>query len=449
MTTLAASSADTPDAHDVDEAPDTPDGPKRRGLKHALALSGGGTIGARFLGALGGLLAARLLGPAGRGELALVVFLATAASTAVSAGIQFWTARETARTGGVRLASWIVRVHLVVLTVVCLGVGLLLTAGVALTGWSAVLVWLGVGIAVSNTFQAVLIALPTGVRAMGVFAAVVMLAGLVYAGTNAVLLAVGEASLSWVLVGMIAGNLLSLVVILVWLRRAPQGTGAVEQGRAAYARALRFGLPAGLGELLLFAMLRIDVVVVAMFLPLRDVGFYAVATSLAEMLWVIPDSVSIVVLPTTSSAPAESHTTRLLDVSVVVTFVAGAILSIVAGPLTRGLFGGSFASAADAVPVLALASVAGAVWKIVGAEVVALGHTRPRLTSAVAGLATMVAVDVVAVPAFGIVGAALGSAVAYAVAGAVVTRCWSTVTGRPVAELLGLRRPVPAVEPRP
>jgi hypothetical protein len=66
-----------------------------------------------------------------------------------------------------------------------------------------------------------------------------------------------------------------------------------------------------------------------------------------------------------------------------------------------------------------------------------------------AGLATMVAVDVVAVPAFGIVGAALGSAVAYVVAGAVVTRCWSTVTGRPVAELLGLRRPVPAGESRP
>jgi len=434
----------------ADPAPPTaPEVPKRRGLKAALALSSGGTIGARFLGALGGLLAARLLGPAGRGELALVVFVATAASTAVSAGIQFWAARETARTGGVSLASWIVRVHLVVLTVVCGGVGLLLTAGAAISGWSAVLVWLGVGIAVSNTFQAVLIALPTGVRAMGVFAAVVMVAGIVYAGTNAVLLAVGNVSLPLVLAGMIAGNLLSLVVILVWLRHAPRGTGPVEHGRTAYGRALRFGLPAGLGELLLFAMLRIDVVVVALFLPLRDVGYYAVATSLAEMLWVIPDSVAIVVLPTTSSAPEESRTTRLLDLSVIVTLLAGAILSIVSGPLTRGLFGVSFASAAHAVPVLALASVAGAVWKIVGAEVVALGHTRPRLTSAVAGLVTMVVVDLFAVPAFGIVGAALGSAVAYAVAGAVVTRCWSTATGRPVAELLGLRRPAHAGQPAP
>ena len=40
------------------------------GLRRALVLSAGGSAATRFAGAVGGLLAARLLGPAGRPSLA-------------------------------------------------------------------------------------------------------------------------------------------------------------------------------------------------------------------------------------------------------------------------------------------------------------------------------------------------------------------------------------------
>jgi O-antigen/teichoic acid export membrane protein len=375
------------------------------------------------------------------------VFVAMGASLAAAAGVQFWTAREVARSGGVRVVGWVVRTHLVVLTAAMTIVGLVLATSIgAFVDVPVTVVWLAIGVAVTNAFQLVMLALPTGVRSMGVYAWVVIAAGLVYAGTNAGLLALDEASTSLVLVGMIAGNVVSVLMIAAWLRRAPRGTASRVQGRTAYGHAVRFGLPAGIGEIVLFAMLRVDVLIVAMFLPLRDVGWYAVATSLAEMLWVIPDSVSAVVLPTTSRDPAASRTTRLLHVSVVATVCAGAVLALVARPLTEALFGASFAPSAEAVPFLALASVAGGAWKIVGAEVVALGHTRPRLTSAITGLLAMVLVDLVAVPALGIAGAALGSAIGYTAAAIVVLRAWSGATDRPVARLLGLPRRVPAVE---
>ena len=75
--------------------------------------------------------------------------------------------------------------------------------------------------------------------------------------------------------------------------------------------------------------------------------------------------------------------------------------------------------------MLAVASLAGGVWKIVGSEVVALGHTHPRLWSAIAGLVAMVAVDLVAVPSLGIAGAVLGSACGYVIAAVVVTQSWA------------------------
>ena len=52
-------------------------------------------------------------------------------------------------------------------------------------------------------------------------------------------------------------------------------------------------------------MLRVDILIVAAFLPLRDVGLYAVATALAEVLWIVPDGVAQVVLPTTARNPTE------------------------------------------------------------------------------------------------------------------------------------------------
>jgi O-antigen/teichoic acid export membrane protein len=403
-----------------------------------LAMSSTGTAGARALGAVGGLFAARLLGPAGRGELAVIVLLATGTSLLVAAGVQVWAAREVARSGGVRVVRWVVRTQVLVMTLACVGLGVVVTAIVFVTGASSALVWLGIGVALSNAVQLVLLAMPVGVRAMGVYAWVVIVAGLVYAGTNAVLLVSGQASTALVLVGMVAGNAVSIVMIVVWTRRAPCGAEPEERGRTAYWEALRFGLPAGMGEVVLFAMFRIDVLLVAAFLPLREVGWYAVATSLAEMLWVIPDSVATVVLPTTASDPSASRTTRLLHVALGATFAAGVALSLIAPTLTQTLFGADFRPAARAVPFLAVASLAGTVWKIVIAEVTALGHTRPRLWSAIIGLVVMLVVDLVTIPALGIAGAALGSAIAYAVAASLVVRAWGAVADRPVGDLLGL-----------
>ena len=100
------------------------------------------------------------------------------------------------------------------------------------------------------------------------------------------------------------------------------------------------------------------------------------------------------------------------------------MLSIVARPLITTLFGAWFAGAATAVPLLAVAAVAGGVWKVLGADVVAAGRTSPRLWSAAAGLVCMVAVDVVAIPPLGIRGAALGAALGYTVAALVLRRWW-------------------------
>jgi len=392
--------------------------------------SSGGAAAARFGGALGGVLAARLLGPTGRGQLAVLVFVATAGSMAAAAGVQFWVVREVARDGGLRRVRGVVGHHVlaIVVGVTVLGLAVLrVLESLASVGPAPAL--MTVVVTVAAAINLVVLALPNGMRAMGVVAAATICASAVYVATTAGLLGAGARSITLVLAGTAAGSVMSIMVALAWARRAPAGAGVASRGWASYRRALAFGVPGGAGELTLLAMLRVDVLIVAAFLPLRDVGLYAVATALSEVLWIVPDGVAQVVLPTSARHVDARRTLRLLRVAFLCTAAGALAVSIVSPRLITIVFGTAYSSAARAVPLLAVAAVAGGAWKIVGAEVVALGHTTPRLTSAVAGLAVMVAVDLAAVPLLGITGAALGSACGYAVAAGVVTLTWSRMAG--------------------
>jgi O-antigen/teichoic acid export membrane protein len=420
----------------VTSAVAAPPATRDHGLRRALALSSGGAAGARVTGAVGGVLAARVLGPTGRGQLAVLVFVATAASMAASAGIQFWVAREVARRHGVHTVAHVVRTHLFVMlgAVPVLGV-IALPAVEQMAAVGPAVVVATIALATTSACSLVLLALPNGLRAMGVVALGTIAAGLVYVAGNAALLAVGtaarEPALVLVLAAAVVGNLVACAVALAWARSAPPGTA--EPARTRYSSALRFGVPGGAGELVLLAMLRADVLLVAAFLPLRDVGLYAVATALAEVLWVVPDGVAQVVLPTTARHPEGAPTARLLKLTLLIVAAEGLVLVLIARPLIGAVFGAPFEGAARAVPLLVVASLGGGAWKVIGAEVVARGATGPRLTSASVGLVVMVLVDLVAIPAFGIAGAALGSACGYGVAAVVVSRAARTAVSAEVS----------------
>jgi O-antigen/teichoic acid export membrane protein len=397
----------------------------RLGLRRALVLSAGGAAGARAIGAVGGLLAARLLGPTGRGQLAVLVVLGTAGATAASAGIHFWIAREVARHGRGGHLARIVAVHAVVVVVCVPIVGLLLAPAItALTGVGTAAVTACVMLAIAGALAFVVLAIPHGLRAMGVVGIATVLGAATYACITALLLATETKSVTLVVLGAVAGQVVVGVVAIAYGRRTLREGGIVDEAPPAYREALAFSIPAGAGELVLLAMLRVDVVLVAAFLPVASAGLYAVAIALSEVLWVIPDGIALVVLPTSSAAPSATRSRRLVMLTISITVVCGAALSVVAEPLITMLFGDAFRGAAAAVPLLAVAAVAGGAWKVVGAEIVAAGRTAPRLWSAASGLVAMVIVDIAAIPTLKIRGAALGSALGYGLAVLVLRRWW-------------------------
>jgi O-antigen/teichoic acid export membrane protein len=315
---------------------------------------------------------------------------------------------------------------LVILVLVPLACLALTPVLVVLVDADAQMVAVTAALALTGALNLMVLSIPNGARAMGVVATATAGGGLFYVVCAAVLLATDQASVTLVLITTTLANVLSAGIGFAYTRRAMRGDAREHHHRRSYREALAFGIPGGVAEVMLLAMLRIDVLLVAAFLPLHDVGLYVVAVALTELLWVVPDGVAQVVLPTTARTPSATRTRRLLRLTLCLTAVGGVVLSVVAQPLIDLVFGASYGGAAEAVPLLAVASLAGGAWKIAAAEVVARGRTTPRLSSAVLGLVVMVVVDLVAVPTLGIVGAALGSAAGYGAAATWIARSWAT-----------------------
>ena len=179
---------------------------------------------------------------------------------------------------------------------------------------------------------------------------------------------------------------------------------------------LRTGLKYHVGMAALFLLRRVDIVILSAYVSRREVGLYAVAVVLAELLFVPSESIAQAVLPRQvrgSLEDAAVYSARVVRVNTFVALTAAAGLAAVSPLLIRVAYGAEYT---DSVVLLA-ALLPG---------VVAVGFTRPitallvRLdrpfvvsTICVASLAFNVALNLALIPTLGAVGASIASSLAY------------------------------------
>ncbi len=257
--------------------------------------------------------------------------------------------------------------------------------------------------------------------------------------------AIGSRSVAWAVLGGAASHAVMAPLVRRHLSVAGgrlQMVGGGEPGcgepevaevSTTYRSALRTGLPANVGELLSLASFRVDLVVVGALLSREEVGIYAVALALAELLWLVPDGVTKVLLPHVAENHDRRDTGRLVGVTLVLAGAFASILFVVSEAVIPVVFGTAFAGArAPLAPLLAGALATGA-WKMLSADLVARGWSGVRAASALTGLVVMIVADLVLVPRYGLVGAGAGSALGYLASAAHVSVVWRRLaeTGRP------------------
>jgi O-antigen/teichoic acid export membrane protein len=398
---------------------------ERRSLIRDIAVSGVGTVIFRLVGAAGGVLAAHLLGPEGKGVAALLVLAGTVIGTLGTGGLQFWASRQVAASQPQGLRGVLRRqVRLVTIAVSVLSVGLAawctlfgtrsLTPGGALA--MGALAW---ATAVSMMYLAV----PNGERQMAAIAVITGLSGVTNLAWVGVLALMGLRSAPLVVLGAAVANAGMVPLCLRFTRKYRDDrelSAAVV--RSQHTIAVRFGTPGAVGELLNLATLRLDFVLLAMFTTPAVVGLYAVVTSLTELLWLLPDAIAQVVLPHVAARPDSQDTGLLAAATVAATAFMGAVLVIFGRLLLRVVFGSEFVPASVGLPPLVVAAAALGLWKVLSADAVARGDSAIRAKSALCGLVVMLASDVLLIPHHGLRGAAVASAIGYSASALVVAR---------------------------
>jgi O-antigen/teichoic acid export membrane protein len=372
-----------------------------------------------LLGILTGVLSARILGPVGRGEYAAIIiwplgiasFLAFGINQAVVfyVGQRDFTASEgaTAVTAiGLIQSALSVAIGLLVVPIVLakysrevqhLGIlFVLLTPAIILGGYPA------------NLFQ--------GLQDMLRFNLIRLMLPFTFAAGLLGLYFTHHASLSSVVVSQLAASVLALVLgsALAWkiLRLR------VRWNASAIFPLLHFGFRLQGLSIATYVNQRIDQLVLSLFVPPQQLGFYAVAVTLSNAVAVFPQAAGIVAFSRGSGQNSRDARTTIavaFRASLIWLLVSCTLLYALAPFLIQLVFGRAFYGSILACRILLPGALMTGLSFVLYNAASALG--RPGLTSYAEGTSVMVtAVGLyLLVPRYGYIGAAIVSSVAYAI----------------------------------
>jgi len=269
--------------------------------------------------------------------------------------------------------------------------------------------------------------------------------GILYAASPVLLLLAlwklsGNAVMSAVWAWIVATVLVSVFAFLRVYRRAE---GAPRVSLQYMKEALSFGLRGNLSMFAGIMVRRMDVLFIAHYLGIEYVGYYAISVSIAEMLLVLPDTVSGPFLPLRLEMTEEAG--RRLSVLVVkyvlpVMLVACAITALLGKPIIFVLYGSRFLPAVAPLQWLLPGILFASIWHFLKADIYSLN--RPGFVSW-ASFITMLSnfvLNYLLIPRFGMNGAAVSSSIAHMISTGMLLWFFLRRTGCGPAEMLLLRK---------
>jgi len=263
------------------------------------------------------------------------------------------------------------------------------------------------------------------------------LLGRAFALGATVLLAPGATPASLILALMV-GGLVGTVAQVAVLK--PAGT----VGRRAGSDITTYSLQAHGANVLQVLNYRLDLFLVGFFRGSYEVGLYALAATLGQLVWVLSGSVAASLFPAVAAGAESTRSAERTAVAARVTVALSAVAAlaglVLAFPGIRMVYGAEFAP--SLVPLLALLP---GVVMLVPTRVIAAyfaGVGRPNLNLAISALSfgATIGLDFLLIPSHGMVGAAVASTASYGIAAIVGLILFRRVSGVPIDRAVVMRR---------
>ena len=377
------------------------------------------------VGVVNGILLARLLGPAGKGEYYLLLLLPTTMMVLLQLGLPQAFSFFSARGRTVRLVTK----------------SFALTGALSAIGFAVVLV----------LFRVIQEAILHGLSLELVLFAFLVLPLLLQAPLSAATV-MGRQAVRWYAAVKLAQPLVTTVLIVLVIGVLGQGVaGAVgifivvaaintigfvaaavrvtrtvpQPETASFRQLLNYGLrfyPASLSG---FFSQRIDIYLIALLLasPSEALGYYSMAVAFAEIVFLFPSAVAANFFPHVAGSSRGDADRQVALVSRVTLLVSG-VLALVLIPCAAAMIWILLPAFKQSIPpllVLLPGVVALSAANVVGGYITGIG--RPGINSSVSVIALVVnvAANLMLIPRFGILGAASASLISYTFSSLVVT----------------------------
>lgn len=386
-------------------------------VRHLL-LSMGTRLAMIALRLMRNVLLARILGPSERGLFALLSTLPDLISAATSGGLNTAVGYQAAkqRSMGLLLSQVLIYGCLVAgaLTLICVALARAFGNELEVTTQLGLLAWLLLLAVPLTVLKSGLLTLHNATGGVGAFNALRLTESLV-----PLLLFVGmfwmwqNAALEAALISWLLG--LSLVVLLglSWLGR--QHAIRLCWDRSGQRELLSYSAKSHPDLLFQQVILRSDYLFISAMLGSAALGHYAMASAAAELLLIVPEAVTTPLMKRLLQQDAGMDKLTPLALRLTATVMLGACLSmaLIGEWLIVTLFGAEYQPAYPALLAL-LPGLFGLCYASI-LRLDLLGKNRPGTVSLLMGLgaALNLVLNVLLIPVYGIVGAAMASSIAY------------------------------------
>jgi O-antigen/teichoic acid export membrane protein len=233
-----------------------------------------------------------------------------------------------------------------------------------------------------------------------------------------------------------------LAVQCWWLifRREPFG---LRWHPALFRTAIKFGLQSHLGTILYLLGWRLDFLLCNIYLDTRAVGYYSIAVLIGEVLWFIPQTLSVVLLPQVSRlADDESArlTSQVCRLSITSAALGAVSLGGAAPILVRVIFGADFLPAVSSLWLLLPGTVFESGARILISFFVGRGHPMTSSHASALVFCSNLLLNLWWIPRYGIIGAALAGTLSYMLGAVYLFRSYRRMTGTPYPQMLLVQR---------
>ena len=185
---------------------------------------------------------------------------------------------------------------------------------------------------------------------------------------------------------------------------------------------LKYGIYPMLALLMTTLNYRVDIIMLKQFVTSANVGIYSVGVMLAERVWMIPDALKEVMISNLAKGKRSDEVTFVIRIcnTACIAVVIGIVL--LGQPFINLFFGKEYSSAYSVTVVILIGVMFMVYYKLIGAFNIVEGKQKENFIYLVVSVICNMILNLIFIPLFGNIGAAIASVASYAVSAGLFIR---------------------------